>query len=208
MADRIDYFFSMISPWAYIGTRRFIEIVQRYNVAVTYRPVPLGRVFAETGGLPMGKRHPARLRYRMLELQRWREKRGLDFHLRPKNWPTDGTLADCLVVAIVQAGLDPAAFVARGMAAVWEDEVLISDEATLVRLADACGLPGAKLLTAAKGDEAKAGYEENYALALKDDAFGSPCYLRDGEVFWGQDRLDLLEDAIASGRKGFSNDPA
>ena len=64
------------------------------------------------------------------------------------------------------------------------------------------------MLEAAKGDEAKAGYEQNYKDALEVDAFGSPCFVRDGEVFWGQDRLELLDDAIASGRKGFSNDPA
>ena len=84
MPRQIDYYFSMISPWAYMGHAPFMDIVRRHNVAVTYKPVALVDVFSETGGLPLPKRHPVRQRYRMFELQRWREKRGLKFNLRPK----------------------------------------------------------------------------------------------------------------------------
>ncbi|BAT57898.1 2-hydroxychromene-2-carboxylate isomerase [Variibacter gotjawalensis] len=206
MSETIDYYFSMVSPWAYIGTKTFNAIVDRHKLNVNYKPVPLGRVFAETGGLPLGKRHPARVRYRILELQRWREKRGLNFHLRPKQWPFDGTLADCFVVAALADGHDVREFVARGMAAVWEDEVSYADGGELVKLANALKLPGEKLLEAAKSDAINARYEQNYAEAVKVDAFGSPCFVRDGEVFWGQDRLELLDDAITSGRAGFKND--
>lgn len=208
MAERIDYYFSMVSPWAYIGTTKFMELVERYGLQVTYKPVPLGRVFAETGGLPLPKRAPARQRYRILELQRWRERRGLKFHLRPKNWPFDATLADCFVIAMVDAGHDPAKFLRRAFEAVWEDEVSLADEPTLLRIAEQEGLPAAKLLEAAKSDKAKAAYEKNYQEAVAADAFGSPCYVRDGEVFWGQDRLELFEDALKSGRKGFRSDAA
>jgi 2-hydroxychromene-2-carboxylate isomerase len=75
----MDYYFSMHSPWAYIGHVPFVEMARRHNVTVTYRPVSLPEVFSETGGLPVTKRHPARLRYRIVELQRWREKRQLNF---------------------------------------------------------------------------------------------------------------------------------
>jgi 2-hydroxychromene-2-carboxylate isomerase len=62
----------------------FEDVAARHQLKVNYKPVLLIEVFSETGGLPLAKRHPARQRYRMLELQRWREKRGLTFNYKPK----------------------------------------------------------------------------------------------------------------------------
>ena len=76
MSRAIDYYFSLVSPWAFIGHAAFMEIARRHELDINYKPVFLGRVFAETGGLPLDKRHPVRQRYRLVELQRWREKRG------------------------------------------------------------------------------------------------------------------------------------
>jgi 2-hydroxychromene-2-carboxylate isomerase len=208
MNDTIDYYFSMASPWAYIGHARFMDIVRTNGLKVRHKPVPLGKVFAETGGLPLAKRAPARQRYRILDLQRWREKRGLNFKLRPKSVPFDASLADCFVIAAVQAGHDPDRFLRRGFAAVWEDEMSLADDANLIKLGNETGLPAEKVLEAAKRDDTKATYEKNYQEAVAIDAFGSPVYVRDGEAFWGQDRLDLFEDAVKSGRPGYRSDAA
>lgn len=208
MSKQIDYYYSLVSPWAYMGHVPFMDIVHRHGLTVVHKPVPLGKVFADTGGLPLPKRAPARQRYRILELQRWRARRGLDFKLRPKNWPFDGTLADCFVIAAVQAGHDPDRFLRRAFAAVWEDEVSLADEAVLKRIGDEAGLPADRLIEAAKGERARARYEQNCRDAIAADAFGSPVYVRDGEAFWGQDRLDLFEDAVRSGRPGFRSDAA
>ena len=102
MAQTIPYYFSVISPWAYLGHAEFMQIAARHGLTVDYRPVDLGRLFAETGGLPLAKRHPARQRYRMLELQRWRARRDIPLVLRPKYWPFSAALADRLVVAVAQ----------------------------------------------------------------------------------------------------------
>src|SRR5579863_9298974 len=110
MSRRADYYFSLTSPWAYIGHRLFVDLAQRYHVSIVYRPVALPEVFAETGGLPLAKRHPARQAYRMVELQRWRDRRGLSFHLKPKHWPFDPGLADRAILAIAAAGGEPGAF--------------------------------------------------------------------------------------------------
>lgn len=206
MTKHVDYYFSIVSPWAYIGHAPFMDIVKRYGLTVTAKPVPLGQVFSETGGLPLGKRAPARQRYRILELQRWREKRGLDFKLRPKNWPFDGSLADRFVVAAVAAGHDPDVFLRRAFAAIWEGEMSLADDAALAKIGNEAGLPAEELLTAAKADATSVKYEQNYRDAVAADAFGSPVYVRDGEAFWGQDRLDLFEDAVKSGRAGFRSD--
>ena len=206
MTAHVDYYFSLISPWAYIGHAPFMRIVRRYGVKVTYKPIAAASVFAETGGLPFAKRHPARLRYRILELQRWREKRGLTFSLHPKFWPFDGELADRFVVAIAAAGHDPDPFLRRAFASVWEDEQNLAEEETLIALAKSVKLPGHDLLALAIRPDSKVTYERNVADAIAAGVIGSPSYVRDGEVFWGQDRLDLLADALKSQRQPFRAD--
>ncbi len=201
MPRHIDYYFSLISPWAYIGQKAFMDMVRRHGVALAHKPMALGAVFAETGGLPLAKRAPARQRYRLLELQRWREKRGLNFPLKPKFWPFDASLADRFAIAADTAGHDIAPFLALAFAAIWEKEQNLADEATILAVAKEAGLPNPEaLLATAKTDAVREVYENNNREAIARDAFGSPVYVLDGEVFWGQDRIDLLEDAIKSGR--------
>jgi 2-hydroxychromene-2-carboxylate isomerase len=206
MPRNIDHYFSLHSPWAYIGHVPFMEVVRRHDVKVTCKPISLASVFAETGGLPVAKRHPARLRYRILELQRWREKRGLKFNLHPKFWPFNAEIADRFVVAVAAAGHDPDPFLRRAFAAIWEGEQNLADDAALIALADSVMLPGGELLADAKRDESKAKYEQNTKDAIAIEVIGSPSYVLDGEVFWGQDRLDLLDDALRSGRKPYRSD--
>jgi 2-hydroxychromene-2-carboxylate isomerase len=206
MARSVDYYFSMVSPWAYIGHAAFMDLARRHDLDVRFKPIALGEVFPQTGGLPLAKRAPARQRYRLVELQRWRDKRGVRLNLHPKHWPFDVTAADGLVIAIVQSGADPDQFLRNAFPGVWADERDLADEATLVALADAVGLPGAELLARSKTDAVKAVYQRNIADALAADAFGSPCYVLDGEVFWGQDRIELLGEALSSGRPPYRSD--
>jgi 2-hydroxychromene-2-carboxylate isomerase len=207
MPRPITYYFTLISPWAYIGHRLFLDIAARRALEVTYKPVALTEVFAATGGLPLAKRHEARQRYRMLELQRWRDKRGLMFTLKPAYWPFDVTLADRFVIAACLQHLDPGRFLGRAFAAVWEQQRNLAEEATLIEIASATGLPAAELLGLARAEATAAVYAQNTRDAIAAGAFGSPCYVLDGEVFWGQDRLELLDDALASGRAAYRPNP-
>ena len=205
MPRQVDYYFSFQSPWAYIGHRSFTGLVSTYDLKVNYKPVVLVDLFSETGGLPLMKRHPVRQRYRMLELQRWRDKRGLTFHLQPKNWPFNARLADGVVIAAIEAGLDPDKYLRRAFAAVWEDQANLADPDTVAGIADQSGLPGSKLVERSAAEAVSAVYEQNRQDAIATDVFGSPVYVLDGEVFWGQDRIELLADALKSGRKAYSS---
>jgi 2-hydroxychromene-2-carboxylate isomerase len=200
MPRQVDYYFSFQSPWAYIGHNLFSEVAKTRDLKVNYKPVVLVDLFSETGGLPLMKRHPVRQRYRMVELQRWRDRRGLNFHLQPANWPFNARLADGVVIAAIEAGLDPEPFMRRAFGAVWEDELDLADAATLIKLADVSGLPGKPLVERSAAETVGVAYEQNRQDALAADVFGSPAYVLDGEVFWGQDRIELLADALKSGR--------
>jgi len=206
MPKHIDYYFSFPSPWAYIGHAAFEDVARTNRCTVNYKPVMLGDLFAETGGLPLSRRHPARQRYRLLELQRWREKRGLSFALHPKHWPFDPKLSDGMVLAANEAGLNPEPFMRLGFKSVWETELNLGDAATLVQLADQAGLPGKSLLERAGSAEIAQAYEQNRQDAIAAGVFGSPGFVLNGEAFWGQDRIDLLADALRSGRAPYRSD--
>jgi 2-hydroxychromene-2-carboxylate isomerase len=206
MSRAIDYYFSLVSPWAYIGHAPFMEMARRHGLAVNYKPVFLGRVFAETGGLPLAQRHPARQRYRLVELQRWRDRRGLSFNIQPKFWPFDVTLADRFVVAIQAKHGDPDPFLRKAFAAVWEEERNLADPLVIAQLGEQTGLDSAALMDMANGSTTEVLYALNLENAVDGGVFGSPAYVLAGEVFWGQDRLDLLHDALRSGRAPYTHE--
>jgi 2-hydroxychromene-2-carboxylate isomerase len=206
MSRRVEYYFSVSSPWAYIGHKVFREVVATYDLKVDHKPVVLTELFSETGGLPLVKRHPVRQRYRMFELQRWRDKRGLNFHFRPKYSPFNARLADGVVIAAIEAGLDPDPFLRRAFPAIWEQELNLADPGTIATIADEAGFPGKELVARAGSDEIGAAYEKNRQDALTAGVFGAPAYVLDGEVFWGQDRIELLADALKSGRRAYSSE--
>jgi 2-hydroxychromene-2-carboxylate isomerase len=206
MSRQIDYYFTLLSPWTYLGHDAFVALAREHGLSIAYRPTPLRSVFDETGGLPLPKRHPVRQRYRILELQRWREKRGLPLVLFPKHFPFDVALADRMVIAIAEAGGDAAGFVGSVLAGVWASDEDLSRPELLIALADEAGFDGAQLLAAAQSEPVMARYQATGDAAIAAGVFGAPSYVWQGEVFWGQDRLDLLSDALASGRGAYRSD--
>jgi 2-hydroxychromene-2-carboxylate isomerase len=206
MSPRIDYYFSFPSPWAYIGHAAFEDVAKMHGCTVNYKPVQLGDLFAETGGLPLTKRHPVRQRYRLIELQRWREKRGLSFSLHPKHWPFDPKRSDGMALAALAAGHNVEPFMRLGFKAIWEKDLNLDDPATLIELADACGLPGKQLFNRAGSPEIAEAYERSRQDAIAVGVFGSPGFVLNGEPFWGQDRIELLADALKSGRAAYHSD--
>ncbi|MES2752054.1 MAG: 2-hydroxychromene-2-carboxylate isomerase [Pseudomonadota bacterium] len=206
MARQIDYYFSIQSPWAYIGHAVFQRLAAAHQLKVNFKPVVLVELFSETGGLPLAKRHPARQRYRLMELQRWRDNRGLNFHIQPQHWPFNGMLSDGTVIAAIESGQNPEPFLQRAFKGVWEQQLDLADPATVARLADEAGLPGAKLVARAASADIAALYDQNRQDAIAAGVFGSPAWVLDGEVFWGQDRIELLADALKSGRKAYTSE--
>lgn len=196
----IDYFFTLSSPFAYLGHRAFLEVAAAHGAEVRYRPVALATVFEHTGGVPLPQRPKARQQYRFLELQRWREKRGVPLNLRPKHFPTNPTLADRTVIALTEAGADPAGYIEAMFRALWADERDIADQAVVTELLEAAGHAAGPVLKAAESDRVVATHMTNTDEAIASGAVGSPSYVLNGEAFWGQDRIELLADALESGR--------
>jgi 2-hydroxychromene-2-carboxylate isomerase len=202
MERTITYYFTLLSPWAYLGFDAFHSLADQHKAVIEYRPVRLGEVFAATGGLPLAQRPPARQAYRFIELQRWRDARGVPLNLKPAYWPTDATWADKVGIELIRRGLSPHAYLRAAHRAIWVEEADVAKAETLTRLL--APYPDASsILTEATSEAVEAIYAANSTAALAAGVFGAPAYVLDGELFWGQDRLDMLDAALASGRAPF-----
>jgi 2-hydroxychromene-2-carboxylate isomerase len=199
MAATIDYYFVPISPWAYLGHARFAAIARAAGAAVRVLPVDIGgRVFAASGGLPLAKRAPQRQAYRLVELQRFSEHLGLPLNLHPKYFPAPSDDAARLIIAVALNDGDGAAMKLTGavLAAVWAEERDIADEGVRAALLAEQGLP-AQRLADARGATVQQRFDDTTAQAIAAGVFGAPSYVIDGEIFWGQDRLDFVERRLA-----------
>lgn len=195
----IHYYMVPASPWTYLGHERLVDIAGRHKARIEVRPFDLAtRVFPVSGGLPLPKRAPQRQAYRLIELERWSKFLGLELNLHPKHFPVDGEDASRLIIVAGQRHGEEAGVRMAGalLRAVWAQERDIADPATLSAIGDECGFDGAALL-AARGDAAQ-DYERYTADALAAGVFGAPWYQYGSQPFWGQDRLDFLDRALAA----------
>ena len=197
----IDYYMTLNSPWTYLGSALFAEIAARHGATVRIKPAKYGEVFAKTGGLPLPKRSPERRAYRMMELKRWRDYRKVPITLEPKHFPSDETLGSRLVIAAVLQGEDACRLAQELGRSIWELEGNLGDEAVVADAAKRAGLDAAAIRKAGPSDEELDRiHDQNTAEALSRGVFGAPSYvLPSGEFFWGQDRLEFLDRALANG---------
>jgi 2-hydroxychromene-2-carboxylate isomerase len=199
MTITIDYYFSPHSPWTYLGHERFAALAAAAGARINVLPVDLGRVFPVSGGLPLAKRAPQRQAYRLVELKRFSEFLGRPLHLQPRYFPVDTEDAAKLIIAVDQLdGTDAAMrIVAAILRAVWAEQRNIADPTILQALLVESGL-APRRLDDAQTQAVQERYESDSQRAIDTGVFGAPTYVVEGELFWGQDRLDFLERRLAS----------
>ena len=191
----IDYYVSLNSPWTHLGAARLERMVAEHGATLRIFPVDFGGViFPASGGLPLPKRAPERQAYRMTELRRWREATGEPIQLEPKYFPADELRAACAVIAVRETvGDGPAMALAhRVLKALWQEDRNHADELILKALIDDTGLDGANILALAAEPKWAARRASDSQAALARGVFGAPSYVIDGEIFWGQDRLEFV----------------
>lgn len=199
MSKTIDYYFPPQSPWAYLGHARFAALAERSGSTVRVLPADFGKVFAVSGGLPLGKRAPQRQAYRLVELRRFADHLQLPIHVQPRVFPVQGDDAARLIVAVELADGAAAAMRLTGavLSAVWAEQRDIADPAVLAQLLAENTLDAARLAQS-RSDAVQQRYDANTQAAIDAGVFGAPSYCVDGEIFWGQDRLDFLQRRLAA----------
>ena len=195
----IDYFLAPQSPWTYLGHQRLVQIAKDAGATVRLIPIDLGKVFPISGGLPLGKRAPQRQAYRLVELTRFSQALSLPLNLHPKFFPVAGDPAAKLIIAVdMHHGTDAALMLAGAvLTAVWHQERDIADADTLAALLHEHTLDAA-CLALSNAPEVQARYDSNTQSAIDTQVFGAPSYVVEGELFWGQDRLDFVAQKLKS----------
>lgn len=194
MSKTVDYYFAPQSPWTYLGHERFAAMVQKSGATVRVLPVDLGRVFPVSGGLPLPKRAPQRQAYRLLELKRFSEHLKLPMNIQPKFFPVGGDDAAKLIIAVdIHDGAAQAMRVSGAIfKACWVEERNIASEVTFAEILQSLNLP-ADRIEQAHSQTVQQRYDTDTQRAIEIGVFGAPSYVVDGEMFWGQDRLDFVE---------------
>jgi 2-hydroxychromene-2-carboxylate isomerase len=191
----IDYYLAPQSPWTYFGHARLVQIAKQAGATVRIMPVDLGgQIFPATGGLPVGQRPPQRQAYRLVELQRFSHFLQMPFNLKPKFFPVAGDDAARLIIAVDQHdGVDTAMKLCGAvLAAVWMQDRDIADASVLQAILQEQGI-AADRWQAALAPAAQDAYMAYTRKAMDAGVFGAPSYVVEGEIFWGQDRLDFLQ---------------
>jgi len=197
MSKTVDYYLAPQSPWTYLGHQRFVQIAKTAGATVRVLPMDLGKVFPISGGLPLGKRAPQRQAYRLVELTRFSQALNLPLNLHPKFFPVAGDPAAKLIIAVdMHHGADAAlAITGAVLSAVWHEERDIADPATLAVLLSEHQLDAVYLMLS-NAPEVQARYDSYTQSAMDAQVFGAPTYVIDGEMFWGQDRLDFVAEKL------------
>lgn len=197
----IDYYYSPISAFAYLGEAELRRIARRHRQVVRYLPIDLDRVRATLGLAMPADLGDARRSYRLVELNRWSRQRRLEIRLKPLHWPIASPLAARLIHAAELTGLDPGPLSQALLRAVWCEDRNIADLGDLRDLVDTAGFDPDKLLALADTNAVIERFEAATEAAIRRGVFGSPTYFWRGEMFYGQDRLDFLDRAIAAARR-------
>ena len=196
----IDYYLTSSSPFNYLGFKPIQDVATKHGYTLNIRPENIRGIWAETGAVPPAERPVIRQRMRLIELERFALHRGVPLNKEPKFFPVDPTLADQTIISLIEQGENPQPYMAGIFAYVWAHEKNIADEETLFNLLKEHNHNPETTLTLAKSTTITTIRDTNTQLAVKAGALGVPSYVLNGECFWGQDRISLLDEAITTER--------
>lgn len=189
----IDYYLATISPNCYLAGTRPAEVAAKHGATISYKPLDIMGLFARTGGLPPGQRHPSRQEYRLIEIERSAKILGMPVHPKPAHWPTNPAPSSYALIAAKKAdGGDLGAFAFAITRACWAEEKDIADDGVIKACLESAGfdpnLADSGLLAGAEA------YSANLEAAVNAGVFGAPFFITDdGARFWGQDRIEQLD---------------
>lgn len=195
----IEYFYSAHSAFAWIGSARLQEIARAANRKIIHRPFDFMPVIAAANDGTYPVFSDARRQYFFgREIDRWAEFRGVQtIHTRPRWHDEPLTLPNGLIIAAQNTGLDVDALSHAILGAHWREDANINDPETLTLLAKSIGITTVDLVELSLSQDVQKQHSINTKEAVRRSVFGSPTYFLDGDMFYGQDHLEMLERALS-----------
>jgi 2-hydroxychromene-2-carboxylate isomerase len=191
---QIDYYFSLLSGFAYLAGDRLEQIAAKHDAQINYKPYDIGTLFDRLGAQKPADRPEGRKVYRSQELTRISKKMGLPIKLNAAFWPTNVAPASYAVIAAANAGGgDVAGLIAALNRAMWVEDKDIAEDAVITAALKESGFdPMLSMSGMLAGAEI---YTRNLEDAHVAGVFGSPFYIvtDTDERFWGQSSLEDLD---------------
>jgi len=191
----VEFLFDYGSPFSYLANTQLPALIQRTGASVVYTPVLLGGVLKATGNSsPIAV--PAKGSYMRLELKRWAHRYRVPEPVNPF-FPINTMRLMRGAIASQQLDIFDR-YHATIFDAFWAKGLNLGDEGVLTRVLEAGGLPAAEIARAMEPHEVKDRLRRDTDDAVARGMFGAPAFFVGGEMFWGNDRLDWVEDALRS----------
>jgi len=194
---KIEYYYSISSPFTYLGSLKFQSMAKKYNTEIIEKPCDLvGGIFTRTGGIPVPQRSMQRQKYRLDEIKRWSKFLSIKTNIKPKFFPPkDPHLPAKFTIAASLLGIK-VIFGHELLKQLWDEEKDISDEKNIEIISNSFKINFKELSDLAKSEKVSKIYANNTEDAIEKNVFGAPTYIFNDELFWGQDRLEFLERAL------------
>ena len=194
----IEYFYAAYSGYAYLGSKKFMEITAQGDHTINHKPFDLRVSMDAIGGQPFHERTIDNLEYFFgRELERWSEFRDAPIFKRSPTYHGNSiTPSNTMLIAALVRGINIDKFAHEMMEQHWAHDCDLANFNTLASIARQVGIDPSPLLEIASSQEVLKIYEENTREAIKRSVFGSPTYFIDGDMFYGQDHLELVERAL------------
>ncbi len=191
---RIEFFYDYASTYSYLAHREIERIAVAHGAELVFRPMVLGFVFKASGN-SMPAAVPAKAAYMVHDVRRWVRHYGLPFRM-PSVFPVNTIRALRTAVAALEEG-SFAAYHHAVMEAYWAHDQDIGNPEILAAVASGAGLDGPRLVARSEEAPIKASLKANTDEAITRGVFGAPTFFVGDEMFWGNDRLEFVAEALA-----------
>lgn len=196
MKKTVYYYHALSSPWAYLGWPQFKALIEKHDLAVVVRPT---RIVPDNGGVPLRSRPQPRQDYHGVELERWRKRLDMPLVLKPKHYPTNNEFSARMVIAADRLGLPALELSHALLRALWSEEQDVTVPDVRIAVADRLGLDGRRLQAMEEDPEVVKAWHDSHEEARRRGVFGTPTWIYKDVLYWGQDRLSFLDEALSEG---------
>lgn len=190
--SQIEFFFDVSSPYTYLSASRIDSVVEEAGHEVEWKPFLLGGVFKATGNNLPAALAP-RAAFMLKDLNRLADHYEIDFNFPADTFPLNSLLAQRALTALYQDDPESMKRLARELfSRYWAHGVDISTPEAIAEAADTVGLEGAELVERASDPQVKSALRELTEDAVSRGAFGAPTFFHEGELYFGNDRLEHI----------------